>query len=183
MEPITLSDGQTLYDPEQWLIKKEAAKHIGKTERTVERWRSERGVRSLKLNLPAQHEQAVFFKPDLDRLLEEDKNQLTPTFREPTSPTPRQGDNPDSNGHALSPINTGFPTRPTATTRMTPDMSGASALALASFLSEHGVYMEIEAAKKLTHLSEHAIKQAAKDGRVTKWPRRDLYRTVDLLML
>ena len=58
-------------------------------------------------------------------------------------------------------------------------MSGASALALASFLFEHGVYMDLDAAMKLTRLSKNDIKQAAKDGRVAKWPGRKLrYRTM-----
>jgi hypothetical protein len=181
-EHILLSDGRTLYDPAQWYDKGKAASFMGTTTRTLERWIDKR-LHPLTLRRPAQHPITVFNKRELETLKKERESQTTPAFREPvpTVPTPRQTDMTVTNGHAVSSANSHFSILPTSTT--TP-MSGASALALASFLFEHGVYMDLDAAMKLTRLSENDIKQAAKDGRVAKWPGRKLrYRTVDLLML
>jgi hypothetical protein len=181
-EQILLSDGRTLYDPAQWFDKATAAAFMGTTTRTLERW-IDKKLHPLTLRQPAKHPITVFAKAELEALKKERESQITATHRQssPTLPTARQTDIAVTNGHAVSSVNSRFPTVPTHTT---PGMSGVTALALASFLAEHGVYMDLEAAKKLTHLSEDDIKQAAKDGRVAKWPGRKLrYRTVDLLML
>jgi hypothetical protein len=181
-EHILLSDGRTLYDPEQWYDKGKAASFMGTTTRTLERW-IDKKLHPLTLRRPAQHPITVFNKTELETLKKERESQTTPAFREPvpTVPTPRQTDMTVTNGHAVSSINMRLPIVPT---RATTEMSDMTALALAAFLFDNGVYMDMEAAKKLTRLSESDIKQAAADGRVTKWPGRKLrYRTVDLLQL
>jgi hypothetical protein len=181
-EHILLSDGRTLYDPEQWYDKGKAASFMGTTTRTLERWIDNK-LHPLTLRQKAKHPITVFAKTELERLKAERASQTTPAFRQPatTLPTPRQRDIAVRNGHALSLADARFPTVPT---RPTPEMSGVTALALAAFLFDNGVYMDLDAAMKLTHLSEDDIKQAAKDGRVAKWPGRKLrYRTVDLLQL
>lgn len=183
MDQILLSDGQTLFDPEQWLPKKQAAQYAGKTERTVERWAEKDRVKTLLLRRDAQHPQAVFLKSDLDKVLKEDENKPTPALRQP-APAPRQTDMAVMNGHAVSSVNPYFPTTPTATTIVTPEMSGASALAIATVLFEKGTYLSMKEARELTRWSKSALEEAVKEGRVRRAPGRAwLLRTIDLLML
>jgi hypothetical protein len=181
-EQSLLSDGLTLYDPEQWYDKGKAAEYVGATTRTLERWIGKR-LHPLTLRQPAKHPITVFSKAELDHIKAERLSLVTAVRREPTSTpaTPRQTDIAVTNGHAVSSVNSSFPTTPTS---LTPQMSGASALALASVLFEKGTYLTMKEARELTRWSEDALKQAVAENRVRRAPGRIwLLRTIDVLQL
>jgi hypothetical protein len=179
-EQTILSDGQTLYDPQQWYDKSKAAEFMGCTTRTLERWIDTK-LHPLTLRQKAKHPLTVFSRAELEALKKERKSQTTPAHREPspTLPTARQTDMAVSNGHAVSSRNSHLSTLPTTTT---PVMSGASGLVLASILFEKGTYLTMKEAQDLTRWPEKALKQAVEEKRVQRAPGRTwLLRTVDLL--
>jgi hypothetical protein len=182
-EQTLLSDGVTLYDPEQWLDKVTAAGYVGATTRTLERWIGKR-LHPLSLRQPAKHPITVFAKAELGHIREERRAEVTPAQREPSSPTPtpRQGNVAIRNGHAVPST---FPSNPTLPTDPTPLMSAMmSGLALAPILLEKGVDVDVEEAKRLTRWTEKAPKQAVEEKRIQRALGRTWFlRTIDLLRL
>lgn len=176
LTPTTmLNDGVTVYDPATWLFKKDAARYVGTTERSIERYASKGKLRPLMWKQTPNRPLAVYAKQELDRLKGDNADKTTPTVRQPDPP--RQVAVGHQNGHVLLPVT------PTATAPVASPLSGLPILISASFLAKHGTYVDLDTAKKLTGLPPSGIKLAVEEGRVQKWPKRRLYRTVDLLQL
>lgn len=157
----------TVYDPAFWFLKKEAAQYLGTTERTIERYANKNKLHPLMWAQRHNRPLAVYAKRELDQLKSDNADKTTPTLRQPDPPR-----------HVAL-----LPVTPTVTSPAMSSLSGLPLLISASFIAKHGAYVDLATAKKLTGLPPSGIKRAVEAGRVQQWPKRRLYRTVDLLQL
>jgi hypothetical protein len=177
-----LSDGQTLYNPDTWLDKNQAAAFVGSTPRTIERWVKEKGLTQLLLRQAAKHPVAVYFKPELERLKAE-RTEATPTRREPTAPTAPQ---PDSKAVATKPPTSSTLPNVALDAPVVKDLLAYFAQEIARQLVplDRKPYLTLKEARVLSNLPEKALKEFANSGKIRRWPgKKYILKTEDVLSL
>jgi len=104
-----LSDGLTLYDPERWLSKDDAARVASTTTRTIERWASS-GLLSPLYYLPGHKRRIAVY--DREQVLEAKRKSLERPVAARREPTPPTSEHNGHVGNALVPVPRREPTRP-----------------------------------------------------------------------